>query len=592
MHQPLGLRIVNGLALLLAACAPGAEEEAPKTDSSAGTSADSAAEDTADPDTAPPIDLDGDGYAAEEDCADDDAARNPGAAEIPYDGIDQDCDGADLADVDDDGVPWPEDCADDDPEFSPVVTESPTDGIDNDCDGYVDFDNGSLDNVSIFVEGTDTPPFGDPQSWFGAGIRVLEDRDGDGGADILVSGGDRVQFLYTSGAFGREGATLSAESAAITVFSSATDLLPSAARSWDDDEDGIRDLWIASFGSLPENGTLHLVPSAAMSPGTLDPMDVASAQIAIDDEGTWLEHGRWSSESDLDADGLDDVCTPALVNPAETGAWGICCISATSISGATLRSCADADGQVSSDTFVVSHSLWSVGDIDGDGTEGLVTWNGSFVGVYDGETLLAGYQSEAADVIAARLDVGRHYSITEVPNDDIPEHPALLLVHGGAISTVWTDLASGGTRALADAAGVVTFDGAGHNEIVYGASNVGSLGATERDVVFSVLSYAGPTGLFFLPAADLPTDGTTLDLATRSDFLQSTETALAGRGRSWDLIPLTLADLDFDGDDDVLAGNYQAHQGFLPGDPNDDPGGVLSVIYNPAEPLCPQNEQE
>ncbi len=43
-----------------------------------------------------PVDADGDGYVAELDCNDADAAVYPGAAEIKHDGIDQDCNGYDL----------------------------------------------------------------------------------------------------------------------------------------------------------------------------------------------------------------------------------------------------------------------------------------------------------------------------------------------------------------------------------------------------------------------------------------------------------------------------------------------------------------
>jgi hypothetical protein len=46
--------------------------------------------------TALSVDADGDGYSSGFDCDDADAAINPGAAEICGDGIDQDCDGADM----------------------------------------------------------------------------------------------------------------------------------------------------------------------------------------------------------------------------------------------------------------------------------------------------------------------------------------------------------------------------------------------------------------------------------------------------------------------------------------------------------------
>lgn len=48
-------------------------------------------------------DYDSDGFVEGQDCNDRDNKIHPGAVEIPYDGIDQNCDGEDLADVDGDG---------------------------------------------------------------------------------------------------------------------------------------------------------------------------------------------------------------------------------------------------------------------------------------------------------------------------------------------------------------------------------------------------------------------------------------------------------------------------------------------------------
>ena len=89
------------------------------------------------------LDADGDGFApCDGDCDDEDPDRSPGAEEIPYDGVDQDCDGADLVDVDGDLHTAEEaggdDCDDLDPEVHPDADEVCDDEIDNDCDGDVD----------------------------------------------------------------------------------------------------------------------------------------------------------------------------------------------------------------------------------------------------------------------------------------------------------------------------------------------------------------------------------------------------------------------------------------------------------------------
>lgn len=84
------------------------------------------------------VDADADDSPVLFDCDDTDEARSPLAGEQPYDGIDQDCDDADLTDVDGDGFDGGEDgpdCDDEDAGISPEAQEIADDGIDQDCDG-------------------------------------------------------------------------------------------------------------------------------------------------------------------------------------------------------------------------------------------------------------------------------------------------------------------------------------------------------------------------------------------------------------------------------------------------------------------------
>ena len=89
------------------------------------------------------LDADGDGLdPCEGDCDDGNPDVGPESEEIPFNGIDDDCDPSTLDD-DGDGDGWPvsEDCDDTDPMVSPDAPELCEGGIDEDCDGRVDGDD-------------------------------------------------------------------------------------------------------------------------------------------------------------------------------------------------------------------------------------------------------------------------------------------------------------------------------------------------------------------------------------------------------------------------------------------------------------------
>ena len=136
------------------------------------------------------------------DCNDADSGINPGETEIPYDGIDQNCDGKDLVDVDNDSfleMPFGLDCDDNDPSINPNATEI-LDSIDQNCRNDPPVLIDSIPNITINEDSINTDLI-DLSSYF-------VDTDGDqlsftsnGNSNINIDINDNFAYLIPDNNF-------------------------------------------------------------------------------------------------------------------------------------------------------------------------------------------------------------------------------------------------------------------------------------------------------------------------------------------------------------------------------------------------------
>ena len=101
------------------------------------------------------VDDDGDGFSEQEgDCDDANPNISPGNSEVPYDNIDNDCDGSTPDDdIDGDGFDRVVDCDDFDENVNPDAEDNVCDGFDDNCDGQAD-EGAQPDNKEPFDSNT------------------------------------------------------------------------------------------------------------------------------------------------------------------------------------------------------------------------------------------------------------------------------------------------------------------------------------------------------------------------------------------------------------------------------------------------------
>lgn len=298
-----------------------------------------------------------------DDCDDADPYSYPGATEVEYDGVDQDCSGADLDDLDGDGYANADDCDEGDAAVHPGAAELWANAFaDDDCDGALDQDEPLLFGDSLWYSTV-------ADAALGTRVRGYVDVDGDGAAEVLTTA------VATTRTHSRSGAVyLLSPSGSGDVDAGALRTIDAGGSNWylgvatdtrDLDGDGLPEV-LASASGVDTTGAGYLVAGASLAARDLFLPGDASHVFTGSEPNTY-----WGSDiaflGDIDGDGSDEVAMSAVAFAAGglTDTGRVVAFSLAHSTHSTGEPDFAWDGYYERGRF--GETVVSVGDVDNDG---------------------------------------------------------------------------------------------------------------------------------------------------------------------------------------------------------------------------------